>query len=390
MNDEYLKEEDWRSQGYTHPLRDKSVGSKLTNDIHSLFSYELDEVPPGSVTKARWGKLELEEYKLLDQPLRLATQLIESAPSSDAICSITEGERYISPDNLSHSGLAVFEFRQHSLPSSAIREKASNILNQLGKTITFFVTNRDPITDVVGTSHGRTSPISLDHPEGVTITDRPEVKGLASMVAINRYYLNALKYPLLEAKKDEFLIPKIYFEFAVTICHEIMHAINFAIQSELLKKYIEMGTNFKKVPFNEPIHEGQRVAELGFFWEDKVFGGMCLHSGRHPEKGLFITDWPSWMVRDKEEDPERAPPKKLSVKFLVSTYYMKKIQTQEFWDKVNLEHSEDLLALRIRRRVGVMCLYTGTDFDLTWDWTAKENRPETVGNEFRVLEDSRE
>lgn len=51
----------------------------------------------------------MEEYELSIQPVCLATQWLESAPSSDAICSITEGDRYIPQDDPMHQGFAVSE-----------------------------------------------------------------------------------------------------------------------------------------------------------------------------------------------------------------------------------------------------------------------------------------
>lgn len=182
-----------------------------------------------------------------------------------------------------------------------------------------------------------------------------------------------------------FKIHKLYFASALTACHEVIHVINFAIESELLKKYIEMGHNFTRVAFNEPIHEGQRVAELGYFWENKVIGGARIQTVANTQNPLFLANWPSWLNRDKESDPERALPRKVCYRYLVSTYYIQNIQTQEFWDTVKLEHSQDL-ALRMRKTVALAAWYQGTDIDPTWDSQAPENRPRTVGkNLVRVL-----
>ncbi|CAD6574245.1 MAG: hypothetical protein ASARMPREDX12_006476 [Alectoria sarmentosa] len=157
-----------------------------------------------------------------------------------------------------------------------------------------------------------------------------------------------------------FKIHKLYFAFALTTCHEAIHATNLAIESELFKIYIEMGQNVTRVAFNERIHEGQRVAELGYFWEDKVFGGACTQTVAKTQDPLFLADWPSWLHRDKESDPERALPRKICYRYLVSAYYIQNIQTQEFWDTVKLEHSQDLLALRMRKTVALAATYQDT------------------------------
>lgn len=392
----FVEEEDWVSHGYTHLLRDSPVGSKLTNDIHSMFSFELDERPPsGASTKARWGELTMEEYELFDQPLRLATQWLESAPSNDAICSIIYGDRYIPQGNPMHQGIAISKFRHHGLPPSVVHERAGNALKRLGNSISFLITERDTVYGLDGI-HGCTSPLSTEYPEGIAITHHPEVKGLASKIRIHKIYIVTLRRLLL-LENNKFQILKLYFEFALTICHEVIHAVNYAVEPELLSRYIDMGKRysetgdreiFGKVRFNEPIYESQRVAEIGYFWETQVFGGVCQQSVSNPEKPIFLVDWPLWLWQDERT----VPPRNMCYKYLLSTYYIQKSQTQEFWDIVKSEHSQDLLALRIRRNVAIIYeLPPGNDYDPTWDLTPSENAPQLRGkNSHQVLCDDPE
>lgn len=377
------EQEPWKSQGSTDALTDRPVGSKFTNDIHPLFSYELDERHHRSSNKARWGQLTRQEYELLDQPLRLATQWLESASSSDAIWDIIHGERYIPQDNLMHKGLAVFE---SSRPSST-QETAGNALKGLGKSIMFRLSDRDREKTIPTSMSAITSPILFWYPEGVAITQRSEVKGLACITRINQDYLTALKNLLFNPVKNDFLIRKLYFQFALTISHEVVHALFFAMESKLLDRYIEMGDNFDpgKVIFNEPIHENLRAAEVGYLWEDKVFGGVCLQSESGPEKAMFITEWASWIVRVREEQPGRRVPMKTAYRYLVATSNIRNSQTQEFPDTFKLEHSQDLLALRIRTRVGMICMYAGYGYDRTWDLMIGRCPPAYAGKCFRVL-----
>ena len=383
----YVTKEDWKSHGYTHEHRDSQTGSELTNDIHSMFSYELDDFPHSSTTKARWGELTTEEYELLDQPLRLATQWLESAPSSDAICSIIDGDRYHPPENPMFRGIPVFEFRKHKLPLAAVRDRAGNVLKRLGMSIMFQATNRDPVMNIPVGNHGITSPVLFNYPNGIAITDRPERRGLACIVRIHPQYLakldNLLDFGTINTR---FQVSKLYFEIALTICHEVIHALNFAIESDLLRSYIEMGRNFQAIPFNEPFHEGQRVAEMGFFWENHLFGGVCNQSIPTVENPIFIAEWPSWMLRDKTEQPERAPPRQRSFRWLVSIYYIKTSLSQEFWDTVRDRYPQDLLALRIRKSIAYKCTAGDEDdsYDQTPDPNALENDPR-VGSNVRVV-----
>ena len=380
-----LRKEDWESHAYS-PISaaEQKVGSELDNDIHSMFSYELDEYPHRTNSKARWGRLTLEEYKLLDQPLRLATQLLESAPSSDAILSIVYGERRPSPEHIIRRNIPVFEFRKHTQQPALVRERATQALKQLGKSIRFCMTSLDNDTKLAENTHGSTSPVTTGYPDGISIIEASEPTGLASIVFISPVYLRMLKELLVEGLNKQFMTLKLYFEIAITLCHEVMHAVNLAFASDLLQNYIARGKQFVAYPYNEPFYEGQDVAEVGYFWEKHVFGGACMQSMPHNDRAVFLGEWPSWLFRDRDEQPERALPRKRALKWLVSAHYIKNIQTREFWTKINLQHPQDLLALRIHKRVTVKSFVPPDywDYDQTWDPEAPENK---LGDYPRVL-----
>ena len=379
-----FQRQDWISHAYS-PIEeaDKKVGSELENVINPIFSWELDEPPKDATTKARWQKLTLEEHELLRPVFRLATQFLESAPSSDAICSVVYGDRHPSPEKIVFKGVSVAEFRKLNLPPSDVRETAAKVLKRLAGSIRFIVNKIEhPLTDENG-AHGRTSGITGGFPDGVAVTDRPQLRGLAPVVTLDSKYVKMLKELLVETLGKQFQILKLHFEFAITICHEVIHAINLALSSDLLNHFLTVGKDLKKVAFSEPFYQGQNVAELGFFWENHVFGGAFIQSMPIRENPVFFGDWPSWMFRDEQEQPERALPKRRALKWLVSAYYIKNIQTREFWNTINVEHPHDLLALRIRKRVAVKMFMPShfTDFDQTWDPNAPENQ---LGDFLRV------
>ena len=383
--------EDWRSHGYTHEARDERFGSELANDVHPMFSYELDEMPPRARTKARWGKLTLEEYRLLDQPLRLATQWLENTASSDAICSIVYGERYTPADNPRFEGVQVPEFRRHDLPFIMMSKKAGEVLERLGNSIMFRATERDGSADMRPGVHARTWPSTRYYPEGIAITDRPEKKGVAGIIRLHPDYLTMLKGLLEDPEEKECQILKLYFEIAVTICHELMHTLDFALKSDLLKAYMANGDNLEITGFNEPFYEGQRVAEIGFFWENHVFGGAFNQSLPEPADAIFLGEWPSLLFREKASQPERAPPKKVCFRWLVSWYYIKNSLTQEFWDKIRLRHPRDLLALRVRKTIAqkielgqIESDHDEDDYDESWDHTDPVNVPPSCGHPDRI------
>lgn len=365
-----VRRRDWLSHGYEAHLVAEPVGPPLTNDIHSVFSYELDDFPQNSATKARWGSLTLEEYGRLDQSLRLATQLLESAPSSDAICSIVYGDRRFPAKKVLCKEIPVFEFQRHIMEPSTVRERAGDVLKKLGKSIRFFPADRD-LSDSTKNifkegTHARAAATTVNFPQGVAIADRPERRGLATVIFISPHYLQRLDELLRDVLDKRYQIRKLNFEMAVTICHEVIHSINHALEYDQLDAYNRMGQCRKEPLFNEPLHEGQLMAELGYFWENHLFGGVISESG--PERPLYLCEWPSWLFRYKKAQPERGPPKALAFKWLISAYYVQNTQSQDFWDQVKLQHPHDLLALRTRKRVAFRCWIPKKEYyDEIWD-----------------------
>ena len=372
-----IQRDDWISHAYS-PIEeaDRRVGSELKNDILYMFSFEFDELPHNATTKARWGKLTREDYELLCPTLRLATQLLESAPSSDAICSITYGDRNPSPEKIVRHGAIVPEFHKHTIAPANVRETAGRVLKRLGKSTRFSLTDmkNDPSDD--REANGHTYGMARGFPWGVAVADGQQQRGIASMTLLDARFLSMLKELLVETLGKQFQILKLNFEIAFTICHEVIHAIHLALSSGPIGLYLEQGDDFKPQIFTEPFFEGQIVAELGYFWENHVFGGACSQSMPHREYPVYLAEWPSWIFWDKAEQPEKVPPKRRALKWLVAAYYIKNIQTQEFWNMLNVQYPQDLLALRIRKRVAVKCFLPPNlmDYDETWDPNAPENK----------------
>ena len=354
---------------------DMKIGMHLTNRIHSLFSFLLIEMPANKTSWQRWGKLTGYEYELLIPALRLATKLLESAPSCDAICSIVYGDRY--PSGVTHKGLPVMEFCRHDNPPKLVRERAGRVLTRLGNTITFMVTDKDRGKVGDERAHGRTSGCTCNFPQGVDVSDLQRSNGLAAVVVLDPQYLKMLKKLREEVLGRQFQVVKLWFEIALTLCHEVMHAINLALSSDLFKLFAEKGEKVGIAPFNEPFFQGQPVAELGYFWETHLFGGTCIQSVPNPTWPIFLADWPSWMFRDKKQQAERALPKRKSFKWLVAVDFVKNIQTQEFWDRIDNDYPQDLLVLRIRKRVGVKCFMPMEyeDYSQTFDPEEWDNEP---------------
>lgn len=372
-----LQDDDWNSHGYTDPQRDEAAGTPLRTDIHPMFSFKLDQSSPIINDTRRWGSLTMSEYRLTQPVLRLTSAMLQSPRSEDVIYFVMYGERYIPKDLPKHKGLPILEFRRHEEERSVIHEKVQEALKKLAETITFQLSDANTMsTTLAYGACGRTTAGVLFHPEGINITGFEGKKGSAPVTVINNAYLSTLKRLLRDPAQNRFKILKLQFEMSVTICHEILHAINLATDPDLLKHFMQREKYYaqnpsmarKKVDYNEPLYVGQRVAELGFFWENEVLGGcltaISLYHGDHP---VMISEWPTFEKRHPEEYPERTGPVPVSTAYLVSAYYIQNVQSREFWDFFRQQDSEDHDALRVRKSVGIHKVYDKYDFDKAWE-----------------------
>ena len=371
------------SHAYT-PIGEEGrmVGSELQNDIHSMFSFMLAELHHDGIPKARWSELTLGEYQLLCPTLRLATQLLESAPSSEAICSVVYGLRRTLPPSITH-GRHVTRFCKHNIPPFYVRETARKVLERLAESITFVLFDGGHRLKDDNAPNGHTAGIAGNFPQGVAVADLQEERGLASRVFVDRRFFRLMDELAAETLGKQFQILKANFEMAVTICHEVIHAINLAIASDLRNIYIAMGEHFTPRGFYEPYYQGQSVAELGYFWENEVFGGAFKQSILIRDNPFHLCEWPCWIFRDQQGKLQMAVQGRRARMWLLSAYYIKNIQTQEFWNTINTHHSQDLLALRISKRFHVVGFVPPNhmDYGNTSDPNAPENQ---LGPSFSV------
>lgn len=382
-----FQDEDWMTHGYTEPLRDKLSGSPLTEPVNKIFSYLLDQPAPATPNgpRNRWGQLSPEEYDVLRPTLRLASRFIQSDMAIDCLYHITHAKRFFPQDGPKHKGLPVFCFRRGQENNHTKRTEAMYALAGLAGSFQFMATERDSGTPLDRDTHGRTSPLTVFYPNGVRILRNQRVKGLASVCKINHRYLKTLQDLLQHKAQNKFKILKLQFELAVTLTHELAHAINCAIDGGLRREYQRMGVSLTPVDSNEPLFDNQRVAELGFFLENEIFGGCIQQSLDEPNRPVLICEWPSFLLRDASMDPERTGPAPLSTQYLVSAYYIQNIQSQEFWTWRKLQ-DVDTFSFRIRKTVGCRHRYAGADADPSWGPdTSEDDRWPTAAGTPRVV-----
>lgn len=130
---------------------------------------------------------------------------------------------------------------------------------------------------------------------------------------------------------------RLQFHCAVTLAHELVHAVNHTVDLD----------------FNEPYFENDRLAELGCAWEQAVFGGrpqMVRGSdARHP---LVFAKWSDAWRSEYAPWSGRRPPKKTHMFYWVGMRYVQNILSADWWDRLEKERVTDESALRIPKRLG--------------------------------------
>ena len=167
------------------------------------------------------------------------------------------------------------------------------------------------------------------YPDNISIQENGQLTRCASIVAINVYYLNEFRHlsEQLDVNSDHLL--SLSFQLAITLCHELAHAMNFAVNLDLLRRLNVCNPRERKaIPFTEPFVDDKRITELGLRWENEVFGGVMMTSLESLNEPLFVYGWPLFLARNVERSPERAGPGRISTTYLISIYYIRNIQSQ--------------------------------------------------------------
>lgn len=360
-----LEDQDWIDYGY--PPKSASI-SDLSNPIHPIFSHERSNPPPGHglSDKKKWHVAKREhallvsEYEYLEPTLLLASRLILSPASVELLHSIMYGRRRLT--GIVRNNLPVFQFSRSGLPYSQTRDQVQDALVKLGEYTNFmFVESKQ--TDIAGGSNAVTKNALPFYPQGINILSDPRAFGLPSVTFIDIAYKTGIEASTRPARNDKSpaMIQKglnISFRMATTLCHEITHAIFFACNPELLRRFMAAKQETRdQTNWNEPFFETQKVAELGFCWENHVFGGFIGQGSDYANDALFVTEWPSHLNSDPammpirgEDDTGEDDTNPHS--FLVSTHYIQNIQTDDFWDLVMTPGYSEF-ALHIKQAVGM-------------------------------------
>lgn len=352
--DEAFEDEDWQAYGWIGPGVQSAQPSDLTDSIHSIFSHLKPSPGPNQAPLPRWiteaGPLTTEEYDLMTPSLRLASKMIASPASVKFLHTLWKGHRRGSGH--SHREVPVVQMHKTTQSDAETRREVEATLEKLSESISFDFESA-PAGD---NYYGWTYPTLEAHPSGIQILPESTVKGVACKVHIDRKYLKALRAQAQTPQSRPGQLQKtlnLQFRLAVTLCHELIHGAYFATENALLVAFIDRASTSphlrSTIILNDPFYEDEICAEVGYCWENLVFGGVIGQEGDFVNDPLWVVEWPSFQNYKPGKYPLRKLLSRISISYLVSTFYVQNIQTAEFWLVVGSSHT----ALHIRKTLGV-------------------------------------
>ena len=223
-------------------------------------------------------------------------------------------------------------------------------------------------------------------------TDETKVEinhgGRGSKITVNDNFLKDLREldSLDASPKTINQTLRLQFLMAVTLCHELVHAMNTSILWD------------EDTP--EPYFRNQALNELGLAWEEEVFGGAIVNIQDHVwasndcQWPLFFTHFPCpqdyRMCRleldlDQQDVFARRQAKGSYTNYYVPMAWLVQLHKQANWKRWTL--ATDTKMFRIPRRVGVQ--FENNEFPIDPNWSpSKSSEGDWPGDEqgkvFRV------
>ena len=307
-------------------------------------------------------------------PIQLASAFLMSPASICFIHAIMYGQRR--PTDYSYDPRLYFtQLQPAELPSYKVRRGVELGLADLTDAIHWqtYLPDDPDIGEIV-----RFEAITIaDHAKKVTFKGVLPVNlyGFASRIRVDAGLVETLRKLLaIQVPKPADLnrILRLQFNLAVIMAHEMCHAINNATHQK-----------------PEPFYKGQSMSDLGWAWENEVFGGYIetcngQHDGTAP---LVVCKFPS---QYGIPNPHAGLYMRRSLKgsatyYYVSMDYIANVQSQDKWNKVKSGGFEnDLNLLKIPKQVGHR-EYNRGPVDDTWNKSDSSEGNYEADSDNRVL-----
>ena len=352
---------EWVSLGYS----DFPKQPNLTNDIHPIFR----------ATKFNGSQA---EYEVIEPAIRLASNYLNSPNSSIFVNSLVYGERKPVPSRCNIGG-------QKFVANGKVVKIGGAACTDVKRSENFSVDKIDYIWRQIAL-HCRFGPLSRRGCNGYCAhidRDGADVRGNgchgpATFIAFHRKYLIDI-YALIKFGKEHSLeMLNVQFSLAVTLCHEVGHAVGFASNWEYRRDVLSARiSKIPDPPCVEPFYNGQHTAELGYAFVNEILDcNFSQYMDAQPQTFGQLSDWPNGWYHHSFAPyvlPNRDAPAKAKTYqvFILDMKYVQRVFRQDFWDSLaQLPKPEDQgLALKIPKTVGFWDCFQA-DFD-TWSQEEK-------------------
>lgn len=271
---------------------------------------------------------------IIEPLLRLATHMMKCPANDRYLFNLIESPREDIPELSQRFTAQASFFRQMpDIPNWLVKEKVDRALDRLSMKLRFIVRDPGQYPDLAG-SRGMTTYIfpksslschevpsllsmffshtpskrnpcciadyemmrspDMDHFARISIADDVRLSGVLPVICLNERMFTVFEELKNRPGNNTNQILNAEFNLAKTFLHELAHAIHFATDPDAYRVAYCMSKNHLPIlPFKnmEPLFEEEGKLELGYSYENFVFGGL----GRWdlgPDEPSFVNDWP--------------------------------------------------------------------------------------------------
>ena len=306
-----------------------SLPNNLTYPIHPIFE------------RSRWENCSDDVYYGITHIIRLASAMLESPASVAFHYALMSDPREYLQETSQRLGVPCYRFRHTNHDEATTRLYFDMMMLRIAPHIRF----RWFMKSDLGFAHLNAFGVTRRNLHSPTFLRGAQQSGNGSVIHINHEYIDNLS----NGPKPLSQLLRYQFYMALTISHEIAHAVNNAVSVETY----------------EPFYEDQRLTELGKAWEVEVLGGMPEMIGETDARNpLASAKWPTYADKAAPQHGtlETRGPKRYTTWYFISMKWITDIQQQSFWDVAG-----DTTKLRIPKKVGFQKKYRNDDYDRDWN-----------------------
>ena len=335
-----LNPSEWARLGYVDSLNFRP--NTLTREISPVFRFTDEQG-----MKKRWMQLSTEGYRVLEPVCRLASAMIESPASLAFLHDLLYSPRTEIASPSPRAGYPCYRFRHSESSLIPENEDPRRALERLAPNIEWSLEEL-PDADAKTKINWEACRIR--------IVDNGRM-GFRSTIKVQKNLVGELDTLTSQGGNTCVILSQQFF-LATTLCHEIAHALNNAVDPALLLAFQSQVVSNHSPPQRikpcEPFFQDESQAELGHCWEKQVLGGIVIR-GSAVNQPIWICKWPNPVLEGQFLTPHHR--KDTVTLYIVPAHFIHGIQQQEFWDRL------DAISLRVQKMTGVRALGYAKDED---------------------------